>query len=73
MARIKGGMNDYLVFVVNPKDFSETRYRCDWFGHLRFRCGKCRKGYFNVKNDREYDESCPECRFMVIIRADDRE
>jgi DNA-directed RNA polymerase subunit RPC12/RpoP len=65
---MKGGLNDYAIFVTKPFDYDAKPIKCGWIGHNRFRCGACKKGYFNVWTENKHDEECPECKYRVVIR-----
>lgn len=64
----KFGLNEYAVFVVKPRSYDEPKLKCLWLGHGRFQCAHCKKGYFNVKTDIDHDDTCPECKYEVVIR-----
>lgn len=65
-------LNDYAVKVVEVIGYGGVEHRCLWLGHDRFRCGKCKKGYFSVRSWHEHDEHCPECRWRVFVEWDGR-
>ena len=64
----KFGMNEYSVFVVKPRDYSDPKLKCLWLGQNRYQCGNCKKGYFTVKTDIDHEDKCPECKYEVVIR-----
>lgn len=68
MLRVKGGLNDFEVSVVKGWAYDDKNQKCEWLGHQRFRCGHCRKGYFNVYTESRHDEVCPECSYRVVVR-----
>lgn len=65
---MKGGLNDFGVYVIKPHGYDEPTIKCFWLGHQIFRCGHCKKGYFNVWSENRHDEACPECKYRVVLR-----
>jgi hypothetical protein len=66
---ILGGMNEFEVYATNWNSVDGKAFKCDWLGHSRFKCGKCRKGYFAVRSPYDHDEKCRECEAYISVRA----
>lgn len=62
-----GGLNDYAVTTIDWTGYDRKEHRAFWLGGTRFRCGKCKKGYFDVRNPNDHDEQCPECRHKIVV------
>lgn len=69
MLHDKVGLNQYSVFV-RGDHFDSPPIKCQWIGHERFKCGGCKKGYFNVADSNSHDEKCPDCSRRVSVRYD---
>lgn len=65
---MKGGLNDYGIYVIQPFDYSDPKIKCRWLGHFRFKCGHCKQGYFNVHTESNHDSECPGCKYRVVVR-----
>jgi hypothetical protein len=67
MINDKFGLNLVTVYVT-PEQFSwSNQKKCCWIGFNRFRCGNCRKGYFDVFSASSHDRVCPECDWTVVV------
>lgn len=67
----KFGFNRFGVYVTKPYTYEELKTKCKWLGNMRFQCGKCKIGYFNVYNENNHDQECPECKYYVVIKWQD--
>lgn len=67
----KQGLNLCAVVVEKPQTYGDVRQKCLWIGATRFRCGNCKKGYFDVRSEYDHDLNCPECRWHVRVQCED--
>lgn len=58
------------VEAVRYNSQSEARKDCIWLGHFSYQCGACKKGFFKVKSEDDFEDECPHCHASIVVKRD---